>query len=841
VTMKTLKPYKIGCVFLAMAFNSVLADTVQVSLQGDEIVWTTTSGAVHDLVMGNMNTLLSSSGSFATSTTNCLDNDTSSTSRTFTLLPATGEAFWFLVRTETSQGTGTYDSESASQIGLRDLGIYSSGKDCPRALEPVTASRIIGPNGGSVVLGIDASINIPPAALGGDTLIELNRSISNPTSLPAPGDPASDFFTINPAGLFFLQPATITLRINSSSLPVGATLDEVGLLITGTLDGSAAWTIAEDGNTERQTEGSPQIIDRANQAVITTVVTTPLSLSSSLQATSGPVLTNRRIAVSPADFLDVNTDGGLGACANVTTCKQFRLNRLSTGLRTGLPPRSLSTITTIVLHSTNDPVKVPGIAPAIFLSRSAGVGIHYVVDRTGLIIQVAPDDVIANHARGANTPSIGIEIVHTVAPGINDPYATEALYSIDLLLRYLLHKYPSLAFPFLPRNPPQSNTLGNPGIDPTFAVDAVLTHHEVDKNSQGNACGTSFRKADPCGNFSLNGLVTSLFLQRYGAPLRPTVATVDDTPNGIGDLLMGSVLGGNIFRTTFTTDPYGYVASLSSSLEIAESTILAEFKRASFPCDPSKINGIAIWGLASRAHGDMFALVKDQSNSCATPIGYDIQRVINGSAATWEPDVQPVTNPVGTMTVNGSGSLWGAMAQSLFTILPGSTTEVFSTQDSSSQVTKPAFNFDTSLMGEHVFVADGATRSCTAMAGALWSNLSGTFSSAALVNDINNNFPNPCNLRLSSAVPAPLGDEVFAYEANSASILRISQFDSSGKAQRIETFVPGQRVRDALDLAGLPSTGFTGLLMGQGNRIFLYTSSLADHFGVPLVLIIKTK
>ena len=45
--------------------------------------------------------------------------------------PVPGEGFWFLVRVDPPGGTGTYDSGSFRQFGLRDVGIASSGADCP--------------------------------------------------------------------------------------------------------------------------------------------------------------------------------------------------------------------------------------------------------------------------------------------------------------------------------------------------------------------------------------------------------------------------------------------------------------------------------------------------------------------------------------------------------------------------------------------------------------------------------------------------------------------------------------------------------------------------------------
>lgn len=47
-----------------------------------------------------------------------------------------------------------------------------------------------------------------------------------------------------------------------------------------------------------------------------------------------------------------------------------------------------------------------------FFDRHPFLGIHYVVDRNGVVLASTPENRIANHARNNNESSIGIELVH---------------------------------------------------------------------------------------------------------------------------------------------------------------------------------------------------------------------------------------------------------------------------------------------------------------------------------------------------------------------------------------------------------------------------------------------
>jgi N-acetylmuramoyl-L-alanine amidase len=81
-----------------------------------------------------------------------------------------------------------------------------------------------------------------------------------------------------------------------------------------------------------------------------------------------------------------------------------------------LPQRQLEDITTVVLHAT----EIPELKEAWDFAMSSaeneddiGVCGHLYLDRDGTCYRFVPLDRIANHARGFNSSSIGIELVNT--------------------------------------------------------------------------------------------------------------------------------------------------------------------------------------------------------------------------------------------------------------------------------------------------------------------------------------------------------------------------------------------------------------------------------------------
>jgi N-acetylmuramoyl-L-alanine amidase len=82
---------------------------------------------------------------------------------------------------------------------------------------------------------------------------------------------------------------------------------------------------------------------------------------------------------------------------------------------TNLPQRSLEDITVVVLHATEIPQLDAAWDFAMQSIDEDGVGVcgHIYIDRNGECFCFVPLDRIANHARGYNKQSIGIELVNS--------------------------------------------------------------------------------------------------------------------------------------------------------------------------------------------------------------------------------------------------------------------------------------------------------------------------------------------------------------------------------------------------------------------------------------------
>lgn len=85
--------------------------------------------------------------------------------------------------------------------------------------------------------------------------------------------------------------------------------------------------------------------------------------------------------------------------------------------------RTSAEIDTIVVHAISGPYCAGGKLAFSgadgdaerwkkFFDTHPFLGIHYVVDREGVVLASTPELVVANHARNANDTTIGIELVH---------------------------------------------------------------------------------------------------------------------------------------------------------------------------------------------------------------------------------------------------------------------------------------------------------------------------------------------------------------------------------------------------------------------------------------------
>lgn len=122
-----------------------------------------------------------------------------------------------------------------------------------------------------------------------------------------------------------------------------------------------------------------------------------------------------------------------------------------------LEKRALADIDLVVMHCT----ELPDMAMAreygerILYEAGTGASGHYYVDRDGSIYEYVNPSCIANHTRGYNARSIGIELVNigrypnwldSTNQVMREPYTAEQLASLEKLLLRLKSDCPNLQF-----------------------------------------------------------------------------------------------------------------------------------------------------------------------------------------------------------------------------------------------------------------------------------------------------------------------------------------------------------------------------------------------------------
>lgn len=122
-----------------------------------------------------------------------------------------------------------------------------------------------------------------------------------------------------------------------------------------------------------------------------------------------------------------------------------------------LNPRPLSQIDLVVVHCT----ELPDLAMAreygeraLYPSGTGNSG-HFYIDRDGSIIRYVPIERTANHTRGYNPRSVGIEIVNigryphwldSRHQAMHEHYTAEQLLAVNDLLARLKSELPTLRF-----------------------------------------------------------------------------------------------------------------------------------------------------------------------------------------------------------------------------------------------------------------------------------------------------------------------------------------------------------------------------------------------------------
>ena len=120
-----------------------------------------------------------------------------------------------------------------------------------------------------------------------------------------------------------------------------------------------------------------------------------------------------------------------------------------------LPERPASAVEMVVIHCT----ELPDLATAreygerVLYESGAGASGHYYIDRDGSIYRYVSGTRVANHVRGHNPNSIGIELVNlgrypdwwdSRQQTMTEPYTAEQIAALRALLALLRQDFPNL-------------------------------------------------------------------------------------------------------------------------------------------------------------------------------------------------------------------------------------------------------------------------------------------------------------------------------------------------------------------------------------------------------------
>lgn len=120
-----------------------------------------------------------------------------------------------------------------------------------------------------------------------------------------------------------------------------------------------------------------------------------------------------------------------------------------------LPERLASAVELVVIHCTELPDLATGreYGEKPLYDNGCGNSGHYYIDRNGEIFRYVPDSRVANHVRGHNPNSIGIELVNlgryphwwdSSHQRMTEPYTVAQISALRALLAQLRHDFPNL-------------------------------------------------------------------------------------------------------------------------------------------------------------------------------------------------------------------------------------------------------------------------------------------------------------------------------------------------------------------------------------------------------------
>ena len=123
-----------------------------------------------------------------------------------------------------------------------------------------------------------------------------------------------------------------------------------------------------------------------------------------------------------------------------------------------LDPRPLSRIDLVVIHCTEVPtlaLSIEYVERILYPGCQTGNSGHYYIDRDGTVVMYVRPERIANHVRGYNDRSVGIELVNTGRypywrdskhQAMTEPYPQAQIEALVALLKQLQQELPNLHF-----------------------------------------------------------------------------------------------------------------------------------------------------------------------------------------------------------------------------------------------------------------------------------------------------------------------------------------------------------------------------------------------------------
>ncbi|MDW2982136.1 N-acetylmuramoyl-L-alanine amidase [Rhodanobacter sp. KK11] len=174
-----------------------------------------------------------------------------------------------------------------------------------------------------------------------------------------------------------------------------------------------------------------------------------------------------------------------------------------------LPERPVGAVELVVIHCT----ELPDLAIAreygerVLHASGTGNSGHYYIDRDGTVLRYVPGTRVANHVRGHNPNSIGIELVNlgryphwwdSRHQRMDEPYTAAQIASLDALLARLREEFPNLR-----------QIAGHEDLDTAWMPASDDPALQVR------------RKLDPGPLFPWNGVLERSGLERIDAPPDP--------------------------------------------------------------------------------------------------------------------------------------------------------------------------------------------------------------------------------------------------------------------------------------------------------------------------------